>query len=89
MFGFISKKRLIEVAVDIYYNNHSNNDMSMEEFRFQCGVAKGLDSLCDRFGIDLPKEVRKDKRSAETLEAVMERARRIMTQDSEERSEGE
>lgn len=89
MFGLISKKKLIEVAVDTYYKNHSDNDMSMEKFRFQCGVANGLGYLCSRFGIDLTKEVRKDKRSAESYEAAKERARRIMYRDSEERSEGE
>lgn len=88
MFGFISKKRLIKVAVDTYYKNHSDNDVSMEEFRFQCGVANGLGYLCSRFGIDLTKEVRKDKRSAESYEAAKRRAIRIMAQDSEKMSEG-
>lgn len=88
MFGFISKKKLIEAAVDIYYKNHSENDMSMEEFRFQCGVANGLGYLCSRLGIDLTKELRKDKRSAESYEVAKERALRILDRDSEERSEG-
>lgn len=61
MFGLISKKKLIEVAVDTYLKNYSNNDMTMEEFRFQCGVANGLNYLCYKFGVDLSKEVKKAK----------------------------
>ena len=65
MFGLISKKKLIEVAVDAYLENHSDCDMTMEEFRFQCGVANGLGYLCSKFGIDLTKEVRKAKERSE------------------------
>lgn len=61
MFGLISKKKLIEVAVDTYLKNDSDNDMTIEEFRFQCGVANGLGYLCSKFGIDLTKEVKKAK----------------------------
>lgn len=59
MFGLISKKKLIKVAVENYLKNHSDNDMSMEKFRFQCGVVNGLDQLCSKFGINITKEVRK------------------------------
>ena len=88
MFGFISKKKLVKVAVDTYIKNGSDKDMTMEQFRFQCGVANGLGYLCSRFGIDLTKEVRKHKASREQFEAAKERAIRIMAQDSEKRSEG-
>jgi hypothetical protein len=65
MFGFISKKKLIEVAVDTYLKNDTSNDMDINVFRFRCGVANGLGYLCSRFGIDLTKEVRRAKERSE------------------------
>lgn len=65
MFGFISKKKLIKVAVDTYLKNDTSNDVDINEFRFRCGVANGLGYLCSRFGIDLTNEVKKAKERSE------------------------
>lgn len=61
MFGLISKKKLIEVAVDAYLESHLDCDMTMNEYRFRCGFVSGLCHLCSRFGINLDKEAKKAK----------------------------
>lgn len=65
MFGLISKKKLIKVAVETCLKNLSDNDMYMDKFLFQCGVVNGLDQLCSKFGINITKEVRKARERRE------------------------
>lgn len=66
MFGFISKKKIIKVAVDTYLKNDTSNDMTMEEFRYRRGVANAIGYICHTaLGIDITKEVRKAKEHRE------------------------
>ena len=62
MFGFISKKKLIEVAVEIYLENDTSKAGDTQTFYFGAGNANALNCLCHRLGFDLTKEVKKAKK---------------------------
>lgn len=53
MFGFISKKRLIEEAIRIYENEKSSEAHSHDDFMYRCGNENALNALFSRLGINL------------------------------------
>ena len=59
MFGLISKKKLIKVAVETYLKDDTSQAFSKNDFYFRCGNADALGYLCSKFGINITKEVRK------------------------------
>ena len=61
MFGYISKKKLIKEAVDIYLKNDTGNANGKEDFYYRSGNANALNYLCYKLDIDIAKEVKKRK----------------------------
>lgn len=74
MFGFISKKKLIEEVIRLLLAVDTANAVNEKDFCFRAGVHSGLSGLCSRLGIDITeylstakaleykKKVLKDKR---------------------------
>lgn len=59
MFGLISKKKLLEEAVEIYESETPNEPCSKELFYYSMGNANALNYLCSRLGVDLSAEIRR------------------------------
>ena len=59
MFGLISKKKLIKVAVENYLKNGTGKAFNADNFHYRCGVVNTLDFVCSKFGVNITKEVRK------------------------------
>lgn len=58
MFGFISKKKLIEEAVRAYELEETSKANNPDNFMFRCGNANALNYLCSRLGINLTAIIR-------------------------------
>ncbi len=61
MFGFISKKKLIEAAVDAFLRAETSKETSQSEFNYRIGGKNAIYYICYKFGIDITKEVKKAK----------------------------
>ena len=58
MFGFISKKKIIEEAVRTYELEDASKAHSPDDFMYRTGNANALNYLCKRLGIDLTEIIR-------------------------------
>lgn len=61
MFGFISKKKLVKNAVEIYMEEDTSKARSKENLYYRMGNANALNGLCNRLGIDLTNIIRSIK----------------------------
>lgn len=59
MFGFISKKRLIEVVLVAYFREDTKDATDKIDFYYRSGNANALEYLCYRLGLNLTEEVKK------------------------------
>ena len=65
MFGFISKKKLVKEAVQIYALEETSKAHSHDDFMYRCGNANALNYLCSRLGINLTAIIRDRNRRAD------------------------
>ena len=65
MFGLISKKKLIEVAVDAFLMAETSKETPQSEFFYRIGGANAINYICYKLGIDITKEVRRAKERSE------------------------
>lgn len=65
MFGFISKKKLIEVAVDAFLRAETSKETPQSEFNYRIGGRNAIYYICYKFGIDITKEVKRAKERSE------------------------
>lgn len=61
MFGLISKKKLTEVAVDAFLRADTSQETPQSEFYCRVGERNAIYYICYKFGINITKEVRKEK----------------------------
>lgn len=57
-FGYISKKEIIEIAVDTYRKNCKSDKIGEHHFGYSCGNANAIGYICGRLGIDITKEIK-------------------------------
>ena len=65
MFGYISKKKLINVVVDIYLKYDTDNAECKEDSFYRAGNVNALKYLCYKIDIDIVKEAEKAKERSE------------------------
>ena len=70
MFGFISKKKLVEVAVDAFLRAETSKETPQSEFFYRIGGRNAIYYICYKFGIDITKEVRRKRKGARGNETV-------------------
>ena len=61
MFGFISKKKIIKEALEIYEGEETSEAWSKENLMYRMGNANALNGLCHRLGINLTEIVKRKK----------------------------
>ena len=61
MFGFISKKKLVENITEIYLEEDTSKAWSENNLYYRMGNANALNGLCNRLGIDLTNIIRSIK----------------------------
>ena len=63
-FGFISEKELINVAVEVYEKNATENASDAKDFYYRGGNANAVGYILSRFGIDVTKIIKERKKKA-------------------------
>lgn len=68
MFGFISKRKILKEAMNMYfiwseheYDADETPECNSENFWYSMGNANALNGLCSRLGIDLTEAIKFDK----------------------------
>ena len=62
MFGIISKKKLLEVAMELDRKEDTANARSKEDLFFKMGNANALNSVCSKFGLNLTEAIKASKK---------------------------
>ena len=62
---FISKKKLLKVAVEIYLLEDTAFALSEKDLYFRMGHSSAIEYLCSRFGLDLTGAIKAAKKSGE------------------------
>ena len=63
-FGFISEKELINVAVEVYERNATENASDIKDFYYKAGNANAVGYILSRFGMDVTKIIKERKKKA-------------------------
>lgn len=63
-FGFISEKELINVAVEVYEKNATENASDTKDFYYRAGNANAIGYILSRFGMDVTKIIKERKKKA-------------------------
>lgn len=61
-FGFISEKELINVAVEVYEKNATENASDTKDFYYRAGNANAVGYILGRFGVDITSLIKERKR---------------------------
>ena len=63
-FGFISEKELVNVAVEVYEKNATENASDIKDFYYRAGNANAVGYILSRFGMDVTKIIKERKKKA-------------------------
>ena len=61
-FGFISEKELVNVAIEVYEKNATENASDAKDFYYKSGNANAVGYILSRFGIDITSLIRERKK---------------------------
>lgn len=50
--GYVSEKKLIDFAMDVFFSNDSEKARNESEFYYACGNANAVNYILHRFGIN-------------------------------------
>ena len=63
-FGFISERELVNVAVEVYEKNATENASDTKDFYYRAGSANAVGYILSRFGMDVTKIIKERKKKA-------------------------
>ena len=63
-FGFISEKELVNVAIEVYEKNATENASGTEDFYYKSGNANAVGYILGRFGVDITSLIKERKKKA-------------------------
>ena len=63
-FGFISEKELVNVAIEVYEKNATENASGTKDFYYKSGNANAVGYILSRFGMDVTKIIKERKKKA-------------------------
>ena len=63
-FGFISEKELVNVAIEVYEKNATENASGTKDFYYKSGNANAVGYILSRFGIDIASVIKDRKKKA-------------------------
>jgi hypothetical protein len=61
-FGFISEKELVNVAIEVYEKNATENASDTKDFYYRAGNANAIGYILGRFGVDITSLIKERKR---------------------------